>query len=437
VLKFFTKSPPKKQASKNLIKSALVENRDHHQSCLLQRPPVICFLVPSKSNSGNTLVTQQTTTFPQFRNSPNSRHYSSTLSGPHRLLRTLSAANRTLRFPDKKYFSGFLTCRRVNIVTMYLVENLYQQHGAKLGLELIAGSAGLKRVIRVPEVHRPGLSLSGYLKAHATKRLLVFGKVEIEYIRDLKPTTRIKRLRTIVSAPCPAIIVARRYRPPKELVEICDEEEIPLFRVSMTTMNVLSKLTVLLTEEFAPSMNCHGTLVEVFGVGVLIQGDSSVGKSEAALGLIERGHRLISDDIVKVRKREGTYLEGFGAELTRHHMEIRGIGIINVAHLYGAVCVRDYKSIDLAVKLEEWDDDTFYDRVGIDEKYCDMLGIKLPYHLLPVKPGRDVVLLLETIALNHRLKGMGYNSAKEFNAKLLDMLSKKQKKPGRRVSGHH
>ena len=160
----------------------------------------------------------------------------------------------------------------------------------------------------------------------------------------------------------------------------------------------------------------------------MIQGDSSVGKSETALGLIERGHRLITDDIVKVRKREGGYLEGFGAELTRHHMEIRGIGIINVAHLYGAVCVRDHKSIDIVVKLEAWDDHNFYDRVGIDEKHCDILSVKLPFHILPVKPGRDVVLLLETIALNHRLKRMGYNSAKEFNSKLLEMIASKQKK---------
>jgi len=190
-------------------------------------------------------------------------------------------------------------------------------------------------------------------------------------------------------------------------------------------MNLLSKLTLLLNEEFALSMSVHGTLVEVFGVGVLIQGDSSVGKSEAALGLIERGHRLISDDIVKVKKREGHYLEGSGAELTRHHMEIRGIGIINVANLYGAVCVRDYKSIDLVVKLESWDEQSFYDRVGLDEKFCDILGVKLPLHILPVKPGRDVVLLLETIALNHRLRGMGYHSAREFNTKLLKMINEK------------
>lgn len=313
---------------------------------------------------------------------------------------------------------------------MYLVEDLYKRHGEKLGLELIAGKEGMRRRIKVPEAHRPGLSLSGYLKGHSGKRILIFGKSEIEYLRDLDPKTRIARLEPILTAPPPAVIIARRFRPPKELTSLCEKHTIPLLRASMTTMDLLSKLTLLLTEEFAPGMSCHGTLVEVFGVGVLIQGDSSVGKSEAALGLIERGHRLISDDIVKVKKREGSYLEGFGAELTRHHMEIRGIGIINVANLYGAVCVRDNKSIDIVVKLEAWDEQNFYDRVGLDEKYCDILGVQLTYHVLPVKPGRDVVLLLETIALNHRLKGMGYNSAKEFNSKLLQMIAVK---PNRRT----
>lgn len=308
---------------------------------------------------------------------------------------------------------------------MYLVEDLYKQHGQRLGLQLIAGKAGVKRVIKVPEAHRPGLSLSGYLKSHARKRILIFGKVEIEYIRDLDHETRIQRLEAILSPLTPAIIIARRYRPPQELFALCESHNIPLLRASMTTMNLLSKLTLLLTEEFSQSVTVHGTLVEVFGVGVLIKGDSSVGKSETALGLIEKGHRLISDDTVKVKKREGSHLEGFGAELTRHHMEIRGIGIINVAHLYGVVCVRDNKSIDIVVKLEAWNDEHFYDRIGIEEKHCDILGVRLPYHVLPVKPGRDVVLLLETIALNHRLKGMGYNSALEFRSALLKKIAEK------------
>lgn len=307
---------------------------------------------------------------------------------------------------------------------MYLVQDLYEQHAARLTLELVAGKEGLKRPIRVPEAQRPGLSLSGYLKSHAHNRILIFGKVEIEYLRDLTPKLRVERLEAILSPDTPAVIVARRYRPPKELSTLCEKNQIPLMRANLSTMNVLSKLTLLLTEEFSKTMICHGTLVEVYGIGVLIKGDSSVGKSEAALGLIDRGHRLISDDTVKVHLKEGTYLEGCGVELTRHHMEIRGIGIINVANLYGAVCVRDSKRIDIVVELETWNENHFYDRVGLEERDCDLLGVKVPYHVLPVKPGRDVVLLLETIALNHRLKKMGYHTAKEFNVKLLEMTTK-------------
>lgn len=311
---------------------------------------------------------------------------------------------------------------------MYLVQHLYEQHGKYLGLELIAGTAGLSRRINKPEVHRPGLGLTGYLKGYVTARVLVVGKQEIEYLRELDPKVRLERLQAILTPSTPAIIVARGFRPPKELIQLCEKSKIPLFRASSTATNLLSRITFLLLEEFCPSVTLHGTLVEVFGVGVLIQGESSVGKSEAALGLIERGHRLISDDVVRVKKKEGSYLVGSGPELTRHLMEIRGIGIINVAHLYGAVCVRPDKGLDIVVKLEEWDDQHFYDRVGLDEKFIDILGVSVPYHVLPVKPGRDVVLLLETIALNHRLKDMGYNSAKEFNAKLLEAIARRQKK---------
>jgi HPr kinase/phosphorylase len=310
---------------------------------------------------------------------------------------------------------------------MYLVQDLVDKYGEMLGLDLVAGKEGMSRQIKLAEVHRPGVSLSGYLKNYVSKRILIFGNVEMLYLKDLEsPKLRMERLKGILKRDIPAVIVAGRFRPLNELVSFCKKEKIPLFRTNMTTMNLVSKITFLLNEEFSPTMTCHGTLVEAFGVGVLIQGDSSIGKSEAALGLIERGHRLISDDLVKVRIREGSYLEGTGPELTRHLMEIRGIGIINVAHIFGAVCVRDSKRIDLAVRLEAWDDKRFYDRVGLEEKFCDILGINIPYHVLPVKPGRDVVVLLETIVLNHRLKEMGYNSAKEFNTKLLDTISKKQ-----------
>jgi HPr kinase/phosphorylase len=310
---------------------------------------------------------------------------------------------------------------------MYLVKDLYERHAKRLGLELSAGQTGMNKRIKVPEVQRPGLSLAGYLKSHAMKRILIFGKVEIEYLRDLDPEVRIDRLKAIITQHTPAIIIARRYHPPKELRALAERNAIPLFRTNLTTMNLLSKLTLLLTEDFAPSTSCHGTLVEVFGVGVLIQGDSAVGKSEAALGLIERGHRLISDDVVKIKKKEGSHLEGSGVALTRHHMEIRGIGIINVANLYGAVCVRNQKSIDIVVRLEVWRDDHFYDRLGLEENFTTILGINIPFHTLPVRPGRDVVLLLETIALNHRLKIMGYHSAQEFNTKVLELTTAKSR----------
>jgi len=319
---------------------------------------------------------------------------------------------------------------------MYSVQDLFDKDAEHLGLKLLAGKGGVKRPLKTPEVHRPGLSLCGFLKGYVSERLLIFGNSEILYLKDLSSLVRKERLKNIIRKETPAVIVAGRYQPPKELLHFCEEEGIPLFKTSMKTLDLISRMTLRLNEIFSPTMTCHGTLVEVFGVGLLIQGSSSIGKSEAALGLIERGHRLISDDVVKIRLSEGGYLEGSGPELTRHLMEIRGIGIINVAHLYGAVCVRKFKTVELIVNLEEWNDKNFYDRVGLDEKYCDLLGVKIPYHVLPVKPGRDVMLLIETVVLNHRLKQMGYNSAKEFNVKLLETISKKQnEKKKKRVAG--
>lgn len=311
---------------------------------------------------------------------------------------------------------------------MYTNKNLLDSYQDLLGLELVCGSIGLGRRIRLPEVQRPGLSLAGYLKNYVNQRILLFGNSEIAYVKDLDQKMRIERVSAILTAQTPLVIVAGKLSAPKELKACCEQAKIPLFRSSLKTMELQSRLTYLLLEDFSPTTTCHGTLVEAFGVGVMIQGDSSVGKSEAALSLIERGHRLITDDVVKVKLREGSYLEGSGTDLTRHLMEIRGIGIINVAHLYGAVCVRDDKRIDVVIKLEVWDDKTFYDRVGLDEKCIDFLGVKIPYYVIPVKPGRDVALLIETIVLNQRLKEMGYNSAKDFNVKLLETIASKQKK---------
>ncbi len=314
---------------------------------------------------------------------------------------------------------------------MVYVEDLLREHGKSLGLDLIVGNEKLRRKIPRPEIHRPGLSLAGFMKKFVPNRLLVFGNSEVLYLKELPAEMQIERLKAILTDATPAVIVAGRYIIPKKIVQICREKKIPLFKTSLPTTEFLSKATSLLVDEFAPMTTCHGTFIEAFGLGVLIQGDSSIGKSEAALGLMEKGHRLISDDVVKLRLRKDSTIEGSGPELNKHMMEIRGIGIINVAHLYGAVCVRGSKSLDLIVKLEEWDDQAFYDRIGLDEKFIEMLGVNIPYHILPVKPGRDVVLLIETIVLNHRLKLMGYHSAREFNVKLLETISRKQKEKDR------
>ncbi|NGX62036.1 MAG: HPr kinase/phosphorylase [Chlamydiae bacterium] len=307
---------------------------------------------------------------------------------------------------------------------MYTVHDFYKQLGKRLEIKLCAGNEGLSRKISVPEAHRAGLALSGHLKYFAKKRIVILGKAESEYLKGENSLNRRKILEPILTPELPAVILARRLLPPKELFDLCEERKIPLFRSPLPTMRLIGSLAHFLADEFAPSLTYHGSLVEVYGVGVLIQGDSSVGKSEAALGLLERGHHLVSDDVVKVKRREG-YLEGFGIEISRHHMEIRGIGIINVANLYGAVCVREKKSLDIVVKLEVWDDVHPYDRLGVEDKMINLLDVEIPFHLLPVKPGRDVVLLLETIALNHRLKKMGYHSAKEFEANLLKAMERK------------
>lgn len=298
---------------------------------------------------------------------------------------------------------------------------LYEKHAQELALELQVGHKGLHRSIPLPETERPGLALAGYLKGISSKRILLFGKPEVACLKELPPDLCTLRLEQILRAQVPAVILTHNLHPTKELRQLCEELSIPLFRSRLPTMKLQNNLMAVLAEKFAPTICCHGSLVEVFGMGVLIQGESAVGKSEAALGLIDRGHRLVSDDLVKVRKLD-TGLEGFGVEVTRYHMEVRGIGIINVATLFGTACVAEKKSLDIVVKLEVWDDTHFYDRAGFEEKTVNILGTEVSHHLLPVKPGRDVVLLLETIALNHRLKRAGFHAARELDEQLLAVI---------------
>jgi HPr kinase/phosphorylase len=302
---------------------------------------------------------------------------------------------------------------------MYLVKDLYERHSKHLSLDLVAGKSGLSKRIKLAEAQRPGLALSGYLKNHSNRRFLVFGKTEMEYVKELALEVRHERLEALIHPMTPSIIISRRYKPLKEMIELCDKKCVPLFRTTLSTHLLLNELSYILNEEIAPKTYCHGTLMEIFGVGILIQGESGIGKSETALDLIERGHRLIADDSVQVKRKRGPYLEGSCNNVAGHHMEVRGVGIINIAHLYGSISVSNCKTIDMAVKLVIWKDKPLEDRAGLEDKYISILNTEVPYFELSVKPGRNVALLLEALALNYHTKKMGYHSAHVFNRKQL------------------
>jgi len=304
------------------------------------------------------------------------------------------------------------------------VETFYEITQERLRLRLVAGKKGLKRRITVPELNRPGLAFAGYFDYFASRRPQVLGLVEINYLHGMDVALRRKRIRQLLRHHVPCIIVARNYRPPPELLEEAEKQNVPLFRSPMVTMALINRATIFLEDEFSPSISIGGDFLEVFGMGILICGTSGVGKSECALGLIKRGHRLVADDVVKVQLREGQYLIGSGAEIVKHHMEIRGLGIINVQDLFGATCVKESQEMDLVVTLEEWDSSKEYERLGLEDEMIEILGQRLPHLIIPVRPGRDVVLLLETAALNQRLKRMGKHAARTLDRDLIEVMKK-------------
>lgn len=308
------------------------------------------------------------------------------------------------------------------------VSQFYERLNELLQLKLVAGGAGLKRRILVSEINRPGLPLAGFIKYFANRRGQVLGKVEISYLRSLGPKERRKKIRILFQQKIPFCIVARNYVPPSEMVEEADKFRIPIFRSPLITIQMINKCTIFLEEMFAPHTTLIANLVEVFGIGVLIMGRSGVGKSECALGLVERGHRLISDDLVHVRLVEGEYLLGTGSEITRFHMEIRGLGIIDVQRLFGAGCVRQRKRIDLAVTLERWEQDKEYERLGLDEAQYSVMNVTIPHIIIPVRPGRDLALLIEAAALNHRIKLMGPHPVRELDRQVQKEMGKRGNK---------
>lgn len=297
-----------------------------------------------------------------------------------------------------------------------------KEHEA-LDLRCIAGRSGLGRPIELPDVNRPGLTLSGFYDNFAFKRIQVFGRGESAYLDMMVKENRIETLAQFFKYDIPCAIFTNSLQPPEIFKELAEKAHCPVLQTDLPSTDFTARLIHALSEVFAPKQTVHGVLIEVFGIGVLITGESGVGKSEAALELIERGHRLVADDAVEIKNVAGNILMGAGAnKIIGHHMEIRGIGIINITHLFGVGAIRDRKQIQLVVELEPWDSTKNYDRIGEKDTTTEILGVQVPYLKLPVKPGRNIPILIETAAMNERLKKMGYFSAKEFNRNVLKWL---------------
>jgi len=314
-----------------------------------------------------------------------------------------------------------------SLVPQVTVGQFYTQHADALQLKLLAGAAGLQRVIKEGSVNRPGLALAGYHKYFAHNRVQVIGFSETSYLKSLSADLGRERIRALFKQHIPCIILARGIRPPKIIIEEAEAHEVAVFQSPLTTMRFINAATICLEIDFAPQATEHGSMVDIQGVGIMIRGKSGVGKSECVLSLLDRGHSLVADDITKIRCLEGRELIGTSSEITRFHMEVRGIGIINVANLFGVQGIRLEKRLDLIVTLAEWTPDLEIDRIGLDQDYYEILQIKIPHVTIPVRPGRDLATLVEVAAYDQKLRSMGQNSAMEFNERLLAVMRNREK----------
>ena len=269
------------------------------------------------------------------------------------------------------------------------VEHFYTQHAARLQLKLVAGQEGMGRLIREGAVNRLGMALTGFIKYFAFRRVQLIGKSEISYFQSLDPETRQARIRDILDKKIPCIVFSRNNRPPAIILKEAQKAKVPVFISPIPTPRLVNLITLCLEEDFAPSTSEHGSMVDIMGVGVLIRGESGVGKSECALGLVERGYSLVADDITRLRLLEGRELMATSAEVTRTFMEVRGMGIINVAAIFGGRAIRTEKRLDLVVTLEEWDKVEEIERTGLDQQFYEILGLKIPHVRIPIRPGRD------------------------------------------------
>jgi HPr kinase/phosphorylase len=290
----------------------------------------------------------------------------------------------------------------------------------ELPMELLAGGAGLDRRITIAQPQKTGLALSGFDAYLHGGRVLVFGESEVRYVESLDPAERVSALDRVLGHDLPCVLITGGFTPSPEIIEAADRKAVPLLRTTASTPEAMSRLAALLDTHLGARGIVHGVLMDILGLGVLVIGESGIGKSECALDLVVRGHRLVADDAVELRCRAQSYVLGSCPELTRHHMEIRGLGLINVQDLFGVASTRTSKRVELVVQLERWEPGREYDRLGIDDEFYELLGIRIPMVRMPVAPGRNVAILVEVAARNQLLRSRGHHAAR----KLVDRLNR-------------
>ncbi|WP_288621715.1 HPr(Ser) kinase/phosphatase [uncultured Brachyspira sp.] len=311
-------------------------------------------------------------------------------------------------------------------ITVEKFLSLNEEKNNFLKVRLITDSIGMNNEIISYEVNRPGMALFGYFKDFAFERIQIFGKGEGNYVLTLEKENRLDVFEELFKYKMPLCIFTYNLNPPESFIKIAEKNNVCVIISELKTMDMIRNIENLIEEELIESHTVHGGLVEVFGVGVLILGKSGVGKSEATLELISKGHRLISDDTVEFKKLNDGRIIGRKNEFIKHNMEVRGIGVVDISRLSGMSAIRDKKRLDLVIELENWNDDEQYDRMGLEEKTYNILNTEIPYIKIPVRSGRNICILIETAAKNFRLKEMGYNSAKELNKNLIAQIEKKK-----------
>jgi HPr kinase/phosphorylase len=306
----------------------------------------------------------------------------------------------------------------------YTVRELLEEKGTQCQLEILSGPETLNQVLTTSEISRPGMALTGFTDNFLYKRVQILGQTEISYLKKQDSKHLLMAIQRIMEFPIPCIIVTKGLPVPRELLKCAAPKQTAILRTSHDTTPFIHDLTAILEEVFAPRMTMHATLVDVYGVGLLFTGKSGVGKSECALDLVDRGHRLVADDVVLIRRQSRDVLIGSASELLRHYIEIRGIGIIDVRSMFGVRSIRINKRIEVEVSLELWQEDTKYERLGLGKNTTVLLGVEIPKVVIPLTPGKNITALAEVIAMNHMLKMYGINPAEEFNDNLKKLLQK-------------